>query len=182
MPDCADVQRLGQLAAANGAALVTVRRRPSIVIYPDGSTTEQVSVGQYGEDARTVYVIVRQSIRLPFDLSRGGKLGVWVGGTFRTRIDAYIDDRYVGTLRRELTWPGNFLLAGDVRLGPGNHTLRIDYSGSDLHPGGDGRPGWGIGPFAIAHGTQDRPVEYVAPARARSLCGKSLDWIEVVQR
>ena len=115
-------------------------------------------------------------------MPRAGSYGVWIGGTFRTRVDAYVDDRYVGTLRRELTWPGNFLLAGDVLLRPGAHTLRIDYSGPDLRPGGDGRPGWGIGPFAIAQGTQDRPVEYLDPASARSLCGKSLDWIEVVVR
>jgi hypothetical protein len=182
VPACAEVLRLGRLAAASGAVLATVRRRPAVVLYPDGSQGAPMAIGQYGEDPRAVYVIVRQSIRLPFELPRAGRYGVWVGGTFRTRVGAYVDDRYVGTLSRELTWPGNFLLAGDLLLPPGSHTLRIDYSGPDLRPGGDGRPGWGIGPFAIANGTQDRPVEYLRPASARSLCGKSLDWIEVVAR
>ena len=182
VPSCADVVRLGRLAAANGGVLATVPRRPAVVLYPDGSQGESETIGRYGEDPRAVYVSVRQSIRLPFELQQAGRWGVWVGGTFRTTVTAFVDDRYVGTLQRELTWPGNFLLAGDIRLRPGVHTLRIDYAGPDLRPGGDGRPGWGIGPFAIAEGTQDRPVRYVAPARSTMLCGRSFDWIEAVVR
>jgi hypothetical protein len=32
----------------------------------------------------------------------------------------------------------------------------------------------------IAQGTDDRDVTIVQPNNARSLCGKSLDWIEAV--
>jgi hypothetical protein len=180
VPSCRDVLRLAGLATANGGRLATVVRQPAVVIYPDGSQTEPTQLSRYGEDPRAVYVTVKQSIRLPFGLPRAARYGVWVGGTFRTRVDAYVDDRYVGTLRRELTWPGNFLLAGNIRLRAGGHVLRVDYSGPDLRPGGDGMPGWGIGPFAVARGTQDRQVLYLRPAAARSLCGRTLDWVEAL--
>jgi hypothetical protein len=39
---------------------------------------------------------------------------------------------------------------------------------------------FGLGPLILSRFTADRPITYVRPGAARSLCGKSLDWIEVV--
>ena len=141
---------------------MTVLRQPAVVSIP---TARSGAAGRpaYGEDPRAVYVIVRQSIPPSVRAAAPGEYGVWVGGTFRTRVEAFVDDRYVGTLSRELTWPGNFLLAGDIPLaaGPARPADRLQRPRSP--PGGDGTPGWGFGPFAIAKGTQSVPLAYLQP-------------------
>jgi hypothetical protein len=154
VPSCSDVLRLGRLAAANGGVLATVERPPAIVF--DGTNAS-------------------------FGAPSPGRYGVWVGGSFRPRIRVSIDGRPVGNARDVLQWPGNFVRVGEAELNAGRHTFRLDEGSSDLRPGSAGALPWGVGPFAVAPGTQARSVTYVEPARARSLCGKSLDWIEALR-
>jgi hypothetical protein len=35
-----------------------------------------------------------------------------------------------------------------------------------------------VGPLLLGTGGDDRPIVYVAPGAARSLCGRRLDWVE----
>jgi hypothetical protein len=46
-------------------------------------------------------------------------------------------------------------------------------------PGAAGTP-FALGPLIRSTTTQELPITCVQPAAARSLCGKSLDWIEAV--
>jgi hypothetical protein len=66
-----------------------------------------------------------------------------------------------------------------VGLDSGVHRVEVRVPGGSLEPG-NGAPVT-IGPVAFV---ADRParLETVAPARWRSLCGRRLDWIEVVRR
>ena len=116
-----------------------------------------------------------------FGVPSTGTYGVWVGGSFRSRVRVSIDGRPAGSARNVLQWPGNFVQVADERLAAGSHTFRVEYGGSDLRPGSAGTPPFGLGPFAVAQGTQARQVTYVQPSRARSLCGKSLDWVEALR-
>ena len=55
--------------------------------------------------------------------------------------------------------------------------MRLRYSGADLHPGSGA--GFGLlDRFVLARTTESVPVRTLPPARARELCGRSLDWIE----
>jgi hypothetical protein len=181
VPPCSDILRLARLAAANGGILAAVTRPPAIVIEPSGSIGAPTSFGAYGEDPGTVYLTKAQAFALPFAIRSSGTYGIWVGGSFRSGLVGWVDGRRVGSDRDELSWPGNFLHLGDARLRVGPHTLRLRYTGPDLLPGSAGAPGFGIGPFGVAKGTEDRPVTYVQPVDARSLCGKSLDWVEALR-
>jgi hypothetical protein len=80
-----------------------------------------------------------------------------------------------------LNWPGTFASLGAIRLGRGSHLLRFRYSGPSLRPGSGGTPPFGVGPIGISSSTGDTPVRFVRPERARTLCGKSLDWIEALR-
>ena len=50
-----------------------------------------------------------------------------------------------------------------------------------LRPGSGG-PQFAFGPVALTRESDDGPVVTVPPAKARTLCGKTLDWIESVSR
>jgi hypothetical protein len=180
IPQCSDVLRLGRLAAARGGVLAAVERPPAIVIDADGTTGAPESFGRYGEP-RDVLYSPGSPVDARFSVPSAGSYGIWVGGSFRTRVRVSIDGRPAGSARNVLQWPGNLVHVADEPLGSGSHTFRVEYGGSDLRPGSAGTPPFGLGPFAVAQGIQARQVTYVEPARARSLCGKSLDWVEALR-
>ena len=182
VPQCGEILRLGRLAAAHSGRLAAVERPRAIVIESDGTLGVPTHFGTYGEYVGAIYPNSATSVDATFTAPTAGVYGVWVGGTFRSRIDVSIDGRQLGHARNELTWPLNFVQLGATQLKRGRHTFRITYaSPSLLRPGsGQSRFDLGLGPFAIAKGTEDQPITYVAPGDARTLCGKSLDWVEAL--
>jgi hypothetical protein len=179
VPSCSQVLRLGGIAAANGGVLATVERPPAIVIGGDGTTGAPNSFAAYGEYSNALYM-PGSSVDAGFDVPSTGRYGIWIGGSFRTRVGVTIDARAVGSARDVLQWPGNFVEVGAEELATGRHAFHVEYDRSDLRPGSGGSPPFGLGPFAVAQGTQARRVTYVDPSRGRSLCGKSLDWVEAL--
>jgi hypothetical protein len=167
-PNCKDVLRLAALATRSGGRLTTVIR-PAAVVKALGSP------------ALDVDLTGRFRLSTAVDIPAAGRYGVWIGGSFRARLEVSIDGRRVGVARYHLEHQGNFILLGYMSLGVGRHEIAIDYSGPDvIHPGSGGDPVTTTGPLVIAPGTADRPVQYVQPQNARTLCGKSLDWVEAV--
>ena len=140
-----------------------------------------LSFGAYGEDAKALYLTKPYSASADFAAHTAAIYGVWVGGSFKAGVEVWVDGLRVGGRRDQLNWPDTFSALGSVRLGPGRHTLRFRYSGPDLRPGSGGTPPFGVGPLALSSATGDSPITYVRPADARSLCGKSLDWVEALR-
>lgn len=181
IPPCSEVLRLARLAEASGGVLAAVERPPAVVIEGDGTIGVPTSFGRYGQYPGALRPNAATSVDAAFSVPSAGVYGIWVGGSFRARVGIAVDGHPAGSARDVLQWPANFVQIGKVRLTPGRHTFRLAYGGSDLRPGSAGLPPFGLGPFAVAEGTQDRSVTYLEPADARSLCGKSLDWIETLR-
>ena len=176
-PSCASVLRLGRLAARNGGRLATVSRPAAVV----KELSQPGAPVRPGEDPSVLYLRDRFTLRASIRTPAVGRYGVWIGGSFRSRLKVNVDGALVGAKRYQLSWPGNFTLLGEVPLRAGAHTVDLEYSGPDvLHPGSGGQPPFGTGPLVLAQGTADRPVQYVQPRDARSLCGNRLDWVEAV--
>lgn len=181
VPPCSEVLRLARLAAANRGVLATVERPLAIVLETNGTAGPPTQLNTYGEDPLAFYLRKKFTMKATFSTSVGGDYGVWLGGTFRAQTDVTIDGVRVGGARGQIDWPNTYVQVGTTALGRGNHVLALEYRGSDLRPGSAGVPEFGLGPIAIGVGTADRPVTHVSPARARSLCGKSLDWVEALR-
>jgi hypothetical protein len=177
-PTCADVSKLARIAGSGGM-LATGSRTPNTVVelspapYP-------AQFGQYGEDRRVIYL--RRSTKLAFDvrLRASGRYDAWLGGSFVSRLSISVDGKLLATRRHVLNWPGQFTPLGAADLTAGSHRVVVNYSGPDLHPGSGGNPPFGAGPLVFSRATGDLSVTYVSPSRARSLCGKDLDWIEAI--
>ncbi len=181
VPDCKTVMRLAHRAAAVHGVLATVYRPQVTVIKPNGQILVPKHFGLYGEPLGLNYKTNRFKLILPFTVRSAGRYRVWVGGSFSSTLTAKLDGRVVGQQTNQTEWPGNFLNFGAVNLAPGTHQLVILHSGRDWLPGSAAHQSFGLGPFVIAQGTDDRPVATVKPKAARSLCGRSLDWIEVLR-
>jgi hypothetical protein len=164
IPRCADVLRLAARAGPDGKLAAVLRSRPVVVdlgsggpIFLDGS------------------LVIAQTVDLPVE----GMYGAWIGSEFRGRLGLAVDEHAIGEARHELK-PGQFTLIDERPLPAGRHAVRIDYGGPDLRPGSGGRPWFGLGPLVFSRSTAERPVLYVPPRNARSLCGRSLDWVEAI--
>jgi hypothetical protein len=120
------------------------------------------------------------TVETELTVDRPGTYQLSLGGSFRDRMRVDVDGRTVADLRYRLNDSGDYTRLGDVILTPGRHTVRLQVSGPDLHPGSGGYP-YGMGPLVLSSTTaEDEAVTFVDPASARSLCGKRLDWVEAI--
>jgi hypothetical protein len=133
----------------------------------------------------------------PVDLPRAGDYGVWLGGSFRGSMEAYVDGRRVGSARGELNYSkGQYEELGTVALEPGRHTVELRYGGASLRPGSGGnailpltteedrgvskrsdKP-FAVGPLVLSTATADQRVTYLPPRDGRRLCRETVDWVE----
>jgi hypothetical protein len=181
VPDCKAVMDLAAKASAAHGVLATVYRPEVIVLNKNGKPVVPKHFYRYGEPHGLVYRTDKYRLNLPFSVRRDGKYRVWVGGSFSSALTAAIDGQRIGLQRNQTEWPGNFLNFGSAHLRPGNHLLVIKHKAPDWRPGSTAIQPFGLGPFVIAQGTDDRDVTIVKPGKAHSLCGKSLDWIEALR-
>ncbi len=117
---------------------------------------------------------VRGSVRI----ARGGRYRLWLRGSFPRATRIEVDGVHRATVHGADT-PGQW--SGDVALTltAGTHRVLVGV------PGGSPKPGDGaavtIGPLAFVADAPER-LRTVTIARWRSLCGRTLDWIELVRR
>jgi hypothetical protein len=177
VPRCSAVLSLASRAGANGrlaavrsspATLITLRSMRHPAAWDAGTNGANYVLPGSSGTATTVT-----------KLNGGGRYGIWIGGSFRGRVEIDVDGRPAGSMRNKLSHGGSYAQLGTLALGPGRHLVTLHYARGFLHPGnaGDIFP---LGPVVLSRETADRPVFYVPPSRARSLCGQRLDWIEAV--
>jgi hypothetical protein len=132
-----------------------------------------------------------------FSLPATGSYSAWMTGSFDRRVKWSLDGAALGKPRTEvnLSHPSfvypSYLFLGTAQLGKGRHDLKLSYTGGRvLDPGSGTRAAvpaltgrslvFDLGPVVLTRGDENEPVKYVSPSRARSLCGRSWDWLEAL--
>jgi len=176
---CGELRRLAAAARRPGRELLAAVR-PEVALFdvtkapfreagwpPNGNIRQPgtLTLAVPGQAAGTVEV-------------QGGLYDVWVRGSTGRNMEVLVDGRRVGAARG-LDTPMQFSPGGVVRLSPGRHEIIVRRPGGTLRPG-DGTRAW-LGPVALERVGGPR-VQRVDPADAGALCGRTLDWVEVVQR
>jgi hypothetical protein len=160
VPRCADVLRLARKAQAAGGYLATATRPTAIpVLTPSltGTASARLTVPE------------------------AGRYTAWLAGDWFGNSTVTVDGHEVGSKRAELNWPGLYTDLGNVDLGAGRHTVALTYDTGGLYPGSGGPP-FSFGPLTLGREDVNRDrVLRVAPSDARTLCSRSLDWIEAVR-
>jgi hypothetical protein len=118
-------------------------------------------------------------LSMPIDVPSDGRYGIWLGGSFRRTVTIVIDGRTVGSATDFLDTGSGWDELGSATLTAGAHQLQLRYGGSLAIPGAASFA-FPMGPIVLSTTTADLPVTYVKPSDAHSLCGKQLDWLEVV--
>lgn len=188
-PDCALIRELGRSATelGQGAVLVAAERSPMVTV--------PLNLGQLPEGwlaaADTPGAVFPQApgiARYEFEVPSGGKYPMMLRGGFRGQVVIRIDGREVFQDRHRLAWNGNGVMGPDVELAAGRHSMELDYSepwwvpGSGKQQRSDGGVAftWAMGPIVFGPTADQATLVRVPPHKADSLCGRLVDWVEVL--
>ncbi len=179
-PPCSQVEALGRRARAVHGRMVAYQRPEPIVargdqtLWPAGwlHEVEEHTLVPTTPGTATSHISVAESE--PYEL--------WLGGSFGRGFEVSVDGRHVGTVRNQLQPFTGYVHVADVFLEPGVHAIRLTYPRANLGPGA----GWGQFTYLAAIALEPtlrppRALIEVGPAQARQLCGRKLDWIEIVR-
>jgi len=150
-------EQIRQIAAEHPEARIAAAERPPVISVwpPADSAAAAFTVPVAGE----------------YDLS--------LGGSFTGELNLTIDGQEVFRQRHQLNWTGNVTPAGTVPLAAGRHELTVTERRPPWQPG-NRNPGWPLGPLYLSLATADVPVIRVPSGEADQLCGRRLDWLEVL--
>jgi hypothetical protein len=81
-------------------------------------------------------------------VAKDGRYELWVGGSVRGELAAYVDGRPAGRIRHHLNNAGQYSSLGQVELAAGVHTLTIRHRLSRVRPG-EGGEAWTTGPLLV---------------------------------
>ncbi|MGB2711539.1 MAG: hypothetical protein WBC33_08470, partial [Conexibacter sp.] len=141
--------------------LARTRRTPLAALQGDGS----IAFGGPGTVTARVTV------------ARAGSYRLWIEGNTGRELIATIDGRPLGVVDGVSGGDGNVLQFGSATLAAGMHVLSVERRGGGLAPGDAAFTN--IRAIALEPAAaEDEPVAAVAIGAWRSLCGRSLDWVE----
>jgi hypothetical protein len=178
-PPCAQLERLGATAAREHARLVAYQRPEPIVAR--GDQTRWPAPWVHDSSSRTLWPNTPGTAVAQINVYGDQDYKLWLGGSFSRGFEVSVDGRYVSRVKDELLSIGGYAPVADVYLTPGIHVFALTYPHSDLTPGSGDNQQTSLA--AISLQPLRRPSAQllsVTPAQARSLCGRSLDWIELV--
>ena len=116
------------------------------------------------------------TVRVP----QGGRYRIWLKGEFGRELRVYVNGRRVGAVSYESGNDGNYATPVEATLDPGDNRLRIVRGGGSLRPGDNMAGALRAVVFEPVGVRTD--VRTAAAGDWRKLCGRTLDWVELVRR
>jgi hypothetical protein len=175
---CPQVRLIGRYATRHHALIIADERPPSIVALGDQART--TSQWLLSPESHLLAAVTPGVAVFSVTLKTAGRYELWLDGDFGRGFDVTLDGRHVGRVRNELAAINGYVGIVDRQLGAGVHTIALSYSGNGLAPGSGDELGTTISAVAL----QPLASEYgrlvaLSPAQATTLCGQSLDWVEI---
>jgi hypothetical protein len=175
IPSCGEIQGLARQASVEHARLVAYQRAQPIAtrgdqtVWPGGwkdirasralvATTPGTAVGHIAVPSKQSY-------------------GLWLDGSFTRGFDVSVDGRGVGSVENEL---GGWVHLADLPLAAGMHTFSLTYPQPGLTPGSGENAGTFLSAIVLQPQSPPSELITVSPRQAARLCGRPLDWIELV--
>jgi hypothetical protein len=180
IPPCTYIRKLAASARTDGATLVAYQRPLPIVIRGDDlqwpAAWYHDDVGHtltpYTPGTAVAHIIVSSSQDYEF----------WLGGSFTRGFQVSVDGHSIGQAKDEIFDINGYVPMAKLHLAAGVHMVRITYPSADIWT-----PGTGNNEYTTLQEIALQPLQSprsqmlsVAPGRASQLCGRPLDWIELV--
>jgi hypothetical protein len=163
---------------APGSRLVSAVRSPTAVLDL-APTLQPATWSSNPADPASVVPLTAGTAVGELTVQRAGSYELWLGGSFRQRVEIRLDEGLVRARRAQLNTAGQFNTFGVVSLTAGTHTVRISYGGESFLRPASGGPQWALGPLIAARAERPAMISTL-PRNARTLCGRRVDWIEAI--
>jgi len=174
---CDKVLDYARAAAPGEEFAVSLRPRGVRLDTAHAARSQSWQPHSYVKDAVVTEEPGQASGRRFFD---GGRYRIWVLGSFGRDIAVLVDGREVGRVRGVNT-DGEWLDGGVVEVPRGRHEIELRRGGGSLAPG-DGYKGV-LGPLVFQPVFPTESLVWVKPGEIRRrVCGRDLDWMELVRR
>jgi hypothetical protein len=184
VPSCRRVRSLGRRAGRLGGRLAYVERPGLLSADPLHGGPTPTRWFQFGGYPHAIVPSGSGTIVRRVQLPAGGRYRAWIEGSFLRAVHVSVDGREVGSVSFEPGNPGQYFPLGEAVLRPGVHQIRFQRAGSDLRAGDGGGARSSlvhVGPVVLSPVANEHlRVRTVGPPQAAQLCGRRLDWIEVV--
>jgi hypothetical protein len=180
VPSCSLVRELGSEARNVGGRLVAYERPNPIVASAD----QMVWPAAWHHDAAahtltpntpgTAVAHISVTVARTFEL--------WLGGSFARGFEVSVDGRSVGHVTNQIFDIDGYAPVAKLRLTAGVHTIDLTYPQPDIWLPGTGDNHNTMLSAIVLQPLHSPPTRMltVAPSNASALCGRSLDWLEVV--
>jgi hypothetical protein len=183
VPSCQQVHALAASAAAHDGELLAYERTNPFVVR--ASSTSYVTSEWYGQAPDLAPAVAGASATWHLTLAHAiSGYQLWLGGSFMRGFTVSVDGRAIGDAFDQLNPVGAYDPVGDpLSLAAGAHTITVTDRGETLAPGSAVAEPLvydEISAIALSPPTSQARYVTVEPAQASALCGRSLDWIEVV--
>jgi hypothetical protein len=173
VPSCAAIQRL---ARTQGAAKLIAAPATNPLVVGAGEGTHPPS-WSHGRE----YLVLKGkgTATLRVTIPQAGRYELWLGGSMSGPVKLTVNGTEIGTARYELQEDGQYVPFGSIGLERDKYEIAISYNGGDLRPGSGG-PAATVGPLILQREAPDLKLFDVPLGAARTLCGRTLDWVEAV--
>jgi hypothetical protein len=183
VPACPTLTALGRTAQQDGGTLLAYERANPIVLR--GTDTRWP--GTWNSDAAAEGSITPTTpgtayahVSIPTGPHR---YQLWLGGSFTRGFVVSVDGHRIGSISDQQNpfGAGYNEVGSPLVLKAGVHTIALTFPEPTLAPGGDDDEDYtSLSEIALAPLDSRPKLLSLKPAQARELCGRSLDWIEIV--
>jgi hypothetical protein len=177
-PPCKQVQGLARRALREHAQLVAYSRPAPIVVRGD-QTLWPISWFHEVESHTLIPTTPGRAVS-HIAVAEGQRYEMWLGGSFARGFEVSVDGERLGKIKDELSSFNGWVPVTDVFLAPGVHTFTFTYPHADLTPGSGFNEFTSLTAIALQPTSPPGELIEVSPRQAARLCGRPLDWIELV--
>jgi hypothetical protein len=179
-PACREIHSLARQALRENAQLVAYQRPEPIVAR--GDQTVWPAGWQHAAEQRVLTPTTAGRAVAHIAVPSAERYEVWLDGSFGLGFDVSVDGEHLGTLKNELSLFSQmaFVHLADAFLEPGVHTFVFTYPHADLTPGSGNNEFTSLAAITLQPQKPASELITVAPQQAARLCGRPLDWIELV--
>jgi hypothetical protein len=175
---CRLVKQLAKTASKEHAGLVAYQRPAPIVALAD--QTRWPGAWVHDPAAHTLAPITPGTLISRIAVDSTQRYALWLGGSFARGFQVNLDGRRVGAVTDQLQSPRQYIEVGQRMLQAGTHTITLTYPQATLAPGSGAEEtllsAIVLEPLQVPAST----IITATPQQAGTLCGRSLDWIELV--
>jgi hypothetical protein len=173
VPACTQIRSLGEKARAEHARLVAYQRPAPIVAR--GDETLWTAAWFHEAPARSLTATAPGQAVAHISVASSQIYELWLSGSFGRGFEVSVDGRRVGRVKDEFG-PEH---VADVFLTAGIHTFVFTYPNGDLTPGSGNNEFTSLDVITLVPQSPNEMIS-VSPKQATQLCGRPLDWIEIV--